>query len=435
MTSTTLPLDDFEAAVQKNLKWNFWVNVIDFALYTFALSFIYSTTVLSMYASHLTQSAVLIGLIPAIQNVGGLLPQLLSAQHSEQLWRQKPFVLKFSVMERLPYLFVALSCLYWASAPSEVSFIILAASLALAVLAGGFIGPAWNQMLAKVIPLERRGLFFGLSSAIGGLLGVAGAAISRQVLGSYAYPTSFGICFLLCFISQVASWCVLSLNREPARKPDSEAVPAREYWRRLPGLLRRDSNFCRYLVARTIMVFGTMATALYIVYGRREFNVVDAFAGSLTMAALITQTGATPLLGLLADRRGNKLLTELSSLLSGGALLVLMLASGSTWLYPVFVLMSAATATIWISGQGIALEFGAQGNLPTYVALANTLIAIPVLVAPLIGGWLADTIGYQGLFIAALVFSIAGWVAMRFGVRDPRHLAHEAASHSAEPAG
>ena len=205
MTSTVLAREQYEAFVQRNQRWNFVVNLLDLTFYHLAMSFIYSTTVLSVYASHLTQSALLIGLIPAIQNVGFFLPQLLSARHVEQLWRQKPFILRCSVLERLPYLFVALNCLLWTSAPPGVSFAILAVSLALATLTGGFVGPAWTNLLSKVIPLRRRGLFFGLSSAAGGLLGVAGAALSRQLLGRYAFPTSFGLCFLLCFLSMVMS--------------------------------------------------------------------------------------------------------------------------------------------------------------------------------------------------------------------------------------
>ena len=147
---------------------------------------------------------------------------------------------------------------------------------------------------AKIGLLQR---FLFPSCLIGGLLGIAGAAISRHFLGRYAFPTSFGILFLLCFITQVLSWTVLAQNREPARKPESEALPAREYWRQLPGVLRRDPNFCRYLVARALIVLGNMATALYVVYGRRAFGVDDTFAADLTMAALIAQTAATPLLG------------------------------------------------------------------------------------------------------------------------------------------
>lgn len=422
MTSIVLSPEEYEATIRKNQTWNFWVNLADLSFYHLAVSFIYGSTVLSLYASHLTASSVLIGLIPAIQNVGYFLPQLFMARQSERLVRQKPFIQKISVMERLPYLFIALNCLLWPTAPAGLSFAILAVSLAMATLSGGLAGPAWNQMLAKVIRVERRGFFFGLSSALGGLLGIAGAFVSRHALGAYAFPASFGICFLLCFVFQVMSWLALSLNREPARQPADEATSLREYWRRLPGVLRNDSNFCRYLVARALMALGTMGTALYIVYGKRTFAVTDAFAGDLTMAALIAQTAVTPLLGMLADRRGNKLLAEISALLTVGVLGLVLAAPDSLWLFPAFMLMNVSMSSIFVAGQGINMEFGGPGNLPTYVALANTLLALPILAAPILGGWLADTIGFGSLFVVALAFSLLGWAAMRWGVCDPRHL-------------
>lgn len=421
MTSIVLSHEEYEAAIHKNQTWNLWANVLDITFFNLALSFIYGTTILPLYVSHLTTSAVLIGLIPAIQSVGYFLPQLLAAQRSEQLRRQKPFIQKVSVMERLPYLFVALACLLWPSAPPGISYVILAASLALATFSGGVAGPAWNHMLSKVIPLKRRGFFFGLASATGGMAGVGGAALSRHFLGNYAFPISFGLCFLFCFIAQVFSWTALSLNREPPRQPQVKALPARDYWRRLPDVLRRDPNFRRYLIARSLIILGGMATALYIVYGRRAFAVTDAFAANLTMAALITQTTVTPLLGMLADRRGNKLLSEICALFGAGALVLVLMAPESLWFYPAFILMNGAMSGIFVAGQGIHMEFGGQANLPTYVALANSLLALPILIAPILGGWLADTLGFHNLFAVALVFSLAGWATMRWGVRDPRH--------------
>jgi MFS family permease len=421
MTSTPLGSEAYEAAIRRNQAWNFGVNLADLSFFNLAVSFIYGSTVLSLYTSHLTTSALLIGLIPAIQNVGYFLPQLVTARYSERLARQKPFLLRISVMERLPYLFIGLTCLLYPEAPAAVSYAILAGGMAIANLSSGLGGPAWNHLLSKVIPVARRGIFFGLSSAIGGLLGVAGTMLSRHVLGTYAFPISFGICFLLCFACHVLSWSALSLNREPPLQPEAEAASMREYWRRLPGVLRADHNFCHYLVARSLIVLGGMGTALYIVYGKRTFAVTDTFAADLTMAALIVQTVSTPLLGMLADRRGNKLLSEISALLGAGALVLVLLAPNSLWLYPVFMLMNGALASMFVAGQGITLEFGGPGNLPTYVALANTLLSVPILVAPLLGGWLADTIGFGNLFVVALVFSLAGWAAMRFAVRDPRH--------------
>lgn len=422
MTSTALSPDEYQAAIRRNQTWNFVVNLADLSFFHLAVSFIYGSTVLSLYTNHLTTSALLIGLIPAIQNVGYFLPQLVTARHSERLARQKPFLLKISVMERLPYLVIALNCLLRPDAPAAVSYAILAVCMAVANLSSGLGGPAWNHMLSKVIPVERRGFFFGLSSAIGGLLGVAGAMLSRYVLGTYAFPTSFGICFLLCFGCHVLSWLSLSQTREPPRQPQAEATTLGEYWRRLPGVLRRDPNFCRYLGARALIALGTMGTALYIVYGKRTFAVSDAFAANLTMAALIAQTAATPLLGMLADRRGNKLLAEISALLGVGVLGSMLVAPNSLWLYPAFMLMNASSSSLFVAGQGLHMEFGGAENLSTYVALANTLLAFPILTAPLLGGWIADTLGFRPLFVVALILAIMGWAAMRFAVRDPRDM-------------
>ena len=59
----------------------------------------------------------------------------------------------------------------------------LAALVALVLMFGisgasaGFATPAWFDMIAKVIPLRRRGLFTGLGHGLGALMGVAGAVV------------------------------------------------------------------------------------------------------------------------------------------------------------------------------------------------------------------------------------------------------------------
>ena len=40
-----------------------------------------------------------------------------------------------------------------------------------------------------------------------------------------------------------------------------------------------------------------------------------------------------------------------------------------------------------------------------------------------IGGWLADTAGYQALFLVSFAFSIAGLAMLRWWVREPRRVA------------
>jgi MFS family permease len=84
------------------------------------------------------------------------------------------------------------------------------------------------------------------------------------------------------------------------------------------------------------------------------------------------------------------------------------------------VLFSAGRATIHLATMGITMEFCSEDELPTFTALAGTLSGIPVLLAPLLGGWLADTAGFGTLFVVGIVFFFAGWLMMRWGVREPR---------------
>jgi MFS family permease len=411
---------DYEAYIRKHASWNFVVNVLDLTFYNLAISFIFGSTVLSLYTSHLTSSATLIGVIPAIQNVGFFLPQLLMARYAERLPRKKPLVQKISVMERVPYLFLALLILLWPHAPAWFSYGTLVLCLGLATFSGGLAGPPWNAMLAKVIPVHRRGLLFGLSSALGGLLGIAGAALSRHILATYPYPISFGFSFLFCFIFQVCSWVCLSLNREPPREPGKAELTARAYWQRLPRILRENPNFARYLLSRTLIILGGMAGGFYVIYARRAFQISDAFAANLTIAALVSQTLCTPILGWLADRRGRKWLTELGSAGAAGALILALLSRDPAWFYGVFALMSAANAGLMVAGMTMVMDFSSPEDLPTFTALANTVLAIPILVAPMLGGRLADTVGYQALFGIALALSALGWATMRWTVREPR---------------
>lgn len=418
--------EEYEAYIEKHQGWNFAVNLFDITFFNLAMSFIFGSTVLALYTSYLTSSAVLIGLIPALQNVSFFWPQLLLARRIERLPRKKDLLVKVSLIERLPYFIVAALALFWPSAPRSLAYGVLAACLTIASAAAGLGGPAWNAMLAKVIPPTRRGRLFGLSSALGGVLGMAGAALSSRILGLYPYPTSFGLCFLLCFGAQILSYTGLSLNREPPRAPAHEVPPTKDYWKRLPSILRNHRNLRNYLVARALLILGGMATTFYVIYGRARFGMADEAVANLTIVALATQSVATPLFGLLADRRGNKVVAEWACLFGVVGILFALAAPSAPWLIAVFVAINISSAAFMIMAMSMPLDFGTPEELPTLVALSNTILALPILLSPLLGGWLVDHVGYVALFSAAAVLSAAGWAVMHWAVRDPRHEAQAA---------
>ena len=396
---TEIQSTDEPSNADPNSRWNFGANLFDVASFSFAMSFVFASTVMPLYVSYLTTSAVLIGLVPAIQRASYYFPQILFAKYGERLSMMKPTVARISVFERLPFLVIALSILLLPGIPPAAAYAVLIGSLFVSSTAAGIATPMWKTMIAKVIHPDRRGALFGTGFALGGLLGIAGSALSRQFLTVFDYPLSFGLCFLAAFIGQVFSWIGLVLNREPAVKPVHDPQAARERmtaW--IIAELKANPNLRRYLSSQVLVIFGTMSVGFAIVYARSAFGISDGFAGTLTLFALVSQALGTLVLGRLADRFGHKWLTEVSTLSGVAAAAFLFFARSTVWLFPAFFFMNLSVSTLNVARMSITMEFSVPHRLPRVTAISNTAFAVPLLIAPLAGGWIVDMFGYHALF-------------------------------------
>ncbi len=412
--------DGYRHFIRKNERWNFVVNAGDLSALHLANSFVFTTTILPLYASYLTESEVLIGIIPAILQVGFLLPQIFTARKALTLAKKKPYVVAVSSMERLPYLFIALSILLFPDAPHWFAYCMLAFNLLLSRGSGGLAAPAWKAMLAKVIHRDKRGMMFGLGMSIGSGLGIGGTLAARYILDTLSFPVSFGLCFLFAFVFKTVSFTFLALNREPEKKPEFDIPLGRDYFRKLPALLKENKNFTRYLVSQTFLILGTMGVGFYVVYGKRVFGISDQFAATLTLVSLLSQTFGIWVIGKIGDKAGHKVATQLVSLLGIGSLLLVLLIQSGVWLVPVFILMSLSFFGLQVTRNTITMEFCHEDELPTFVALSSTILGIPTLLAPIIGGWIIESFGYLPMFLSALGITVAGMVIMHYGVTDPR---------------
>ncbi|MCB0068181.1 MAG: hypothetical protein KDD77_13550, partial [Caldilineaceae bacterium] len=167
MAETTL-----DRTADKNLTWNFTVNLIDIAFITLGISLVSRDTVLPVLVSTLTDSNLAIGLIAALYGLGIYLPQLFTANFTERLRYKKPFVMLVgSVGERLPYLLMGVAVWFFAVPAPQMALVLVLGCLAMSGLSAGAATPAWYDMIAKVIPVSRRGLWSGLGHGLGALMG------------------------------------------------------------------------------------------------------------------------------------------------------------------------------------------------------------------------------------------------------------------------
>lgn len=424
-----------------NTSWNFSVSLWDITFITLGISFISRETVVPVLVSQLTDSKLVIGLVPAMWSLGLYLPQLLTANWAESMPYKKPFVMVIGFfLERLPYLLIGLVVLIFAVERPTVALVAVLVGIGLASSGAGLGTPPWLDMIAKVIPVRRRGIWLGLGHGLGQLMGVVGAFFVGRILISRAFPGNYALLFTIAFVFVVVSWVGLALTREPRSEVTRKAIPLFRYLGRVSMVLKRDINYRRYLISKSLINLGGMSTGFFAVFGTEMFSLDGRGVGLLTAVLVGTQAVFNPLLGLLADRFGHKTvlaaaaffvaLAPLSALVIGGMgaavnqggafALPNVLGSVPIGLILTFIFLGTFLAADHTSSLPIILEFSAPEDRPTYIGLTNTVLAPILIGAPILGGWLAGAFGYAALFRAAMVVGAVALLLMLFWVREPR---------------
>ena len=165
----------------RRFRWNYTVMGLDISLFVLAISFASSYGLLPLFVRNLTDSNLAVGAITTLRALNLLAP-IFVAGLTEGLHRKQPFILWVTVFERVPYLVLAIATPFFALSHPTALLWIFYVMYAMTMLAAGIASPAWLDLIARMIPDDWRGRFFGLASALGGLLGVVGSAGAAALL-------------------------------------------------------------------------------------------------------------------------------------------------------------------------------------------------------------------------------------------------------------
>ncbi|MFM8369890.1 MAG: MFS transporter [Chloroflexota bacterium] len=413
-------LSPLEQAVRKDLKHNVTAGLWDGSLFGAALGFASFSTILPLFVANMTDSATLIGLVPAIHSAGWLFPQLFTASHVSRLRQFKRTVLMMTIHERVPFLGFAVIALLMPLIGTNAGLILTMLLLIWQGLGGGFTANAWTSMISKIIPPDSRGTFFGMQAGLANLF-ISGSAIGAgYLLNALASPWDFAVCFFIASIFFALSWFALAATREPE---DTEKVIPEEkthFWDDAKKVLSRDKNFNWFLSARILSQFATMGFSFYIIYALREFNMTEVIAGYLTATLTISQTIANIGMGWIGDRSGHRTMLILGALAAFLSALLAWNATSIAWFYPIFILTGIANVSIWTIGMTMTVNFGSEVDRPIYIGLSQTLTAPATIIAPILGGWIADNAGFIPTFTISTILSLVMAGILIFLVKDPR---------------
>ena len=313
--------------------------------------------------------------------------------------RYKPLVLLMTIHERVPYLGLAVVAFVSPQVTKESALILTFLMLVWQGFGAGLAANPWTSMVSKVMPSELHGTFFGTqAAAFNGLAGVS-AILAGLILDKIAGPLNFSICFTLTFLWMAVSFIFLSQTREPESQP-KEKEPVSIFLKKSLAILQSDSNFRMFLFVRVLSQFAGMAFSFYIIYAVGQFGMSDAAASVMVSMLLIGQIVLSPLMGRWGDRWSHRGVMALGALGASLSAFLARLATSSHWFYAIFLLQAVATVAIWTIPLAFSVSFAEETeDRPIYIGLANTIPAPATILAPIIGGWIADASGFNVMFI------------------------------------
>jgi MFS family permease len=382
-------------------------------------------TVLPLFVSQLSSERWLQGVLPALTYAGWMLPALFTAPIVASRPRRKPMIMVATIGERVPFLALGLLLLLRPDLPPATLLAIFFALYAVQTFSGGVTMTAWQDFIARLIPSRRWGTFFGLQFGLGGVLGVAGAAVATAILASQPFPQNFGILALICFTAQIVSLVFLSQTVEPPQAA-SPRQPLAAFLGSIAPLLRRNAMFRRYLFCRAAIALGLVGHSFLTAAALERFHSSPADIGLFTAVLLGVQAVGHLTLGALADRWGHKQVLELATAAGMLALLLAFLAPAASWFVPIFALVGIAQAGYQLSGFTLVFSFSTPADRPTYIGVANTALVPVAALGPLIAGWLAEVTSYSALFVVLVCVGLAGLFGLHWRVSAPARQAPSA---------
>jgi len=402
---------------RRNFACLVWVGSV------FAMGWAEVVAVLQPLLVHYGATNVQIGLVQGV--LIATLPGMFLSPWITRRFRFKKFYLYVAdTLYLLPVGLVGLAV--WTGVCSDgavmVGFIV--AMMCAGQVAAGFGGLPNQEFFAACIPMRLRGRLAGVSAAIGGLLGIAGAGAAAWLLVILPKPQGYGALLMLAWIlCQIADTAILFARESPAPVERSPSPWGKTMW----FAFFKDSNFLRVVLVVCLAspLLGQLAV-FASVFAFRELKFEAQMAAWIGMSAAVARLALSPAAGWLTDRWGARNSLLLWPTLSAAGFFSLAMFPGT-----VSVLAATALAAVSWSGFSGAMNALTCGipkpeNRAGHFTLLGFCMIAANSVFPLAVGWMFDHVAYRPGFalLCALALAISA-----FGLFFLRGLSSRAADY------
>jgi MFS family permease len=375
----------------------------------------------SLFALAYGASTGQVGWLASIANLLGAVALFPGARLAERAEKRVPVVVwTGGGISRA--MLVALACFPFLVKQPDIAIPLIIGLSGLRAFMGNLCNPAWTAIVADLVPKFMRGRYFAnrniamgaatliMAPLAGWLIHVANGWMGLPFAG---FQLVFGLSFVFGMVSSASFW----------RIPEPPLPAAAERSHRSGDLRRALSNspgFLGLVVSGFIWNFGLqLAGPFFNVYMVSQLNASLAMVGLVTGISSLFALGGQRIFGRLLDYKGSLWVQTIT-----GLLIPFLPAA---WIFvtePWQVgIINAFSGVLWagynLSNFNLLLELSPPEQRPRAVALYQTVIFVSAVLGPLLGGFLADAIGFKPVFGLSGACRMVGMVVFLLMVARP----------------
>jgi MFS family permease len=416
--------NEYTDVQSKRFRRNFTGGLIHGVFFQLSEAYSNINTVLPAFVATLTSSSIFIGIMVVAQELGNVIPQMITAYRVEDRPHEKPILMWIITLRWVSWALLAVVTALLALDHPNVVLTLLVALFATFSLAGGIGSIVYADVFAKAIPTVRRGRFVGWKQLIGYTLAIGAGWVIAWILANpvrFPYPTNYALMFGFAAVFLLIAFIGIAIVDEPASTHGRHSQTLRDSIRRAGRLTTTNANFRLLLASRGLTAVLLLSAPFFVLFAMNEVGIEKAAIGLFLVAQMLGAALSNLLWGFLGDHFGNRTVligTSVTGLAAPIAALT-ALALGPLPLYLTFFLVGAAMSGLRLGYANIILEMAPDHLRATCVALLGTLLA-PLALLPLAIGIVVTWVPIAFVLVFDVI-AMAGALVTTIRLRDPRH--------------
>ena len=351
---------------------------------------------LPVFLTRLGASNFQVGLLSSMPGVTGLILAMLVGRFLQTRTNIVPW---YSLSRLLVILCYAMTGILTLLVSEESVIIATLVIWAFASIPQTALAVAFSVVMNAVAGPEGRYALLSRRWAIFGLTGVIGTFIVTRVIDLISFPLNYAVMFIVLslggFFSFYFSRKIQLPDQVPPILPDIRSP--RENLSNYIKLLRENPVFLSFSTKRFVyfsaLVLSQPIMPLFLV---REVHATDGQIGTVNMTSTLVMLAGYFLWPRVSRRRGGRFVLLATTL---GMTLYPALSAATPQIN--LIILYAGMAGLFQAGLDLVFFDELMKTVPpdysaTFVALAQSMQYLSMIVAPLLGTWLADYIGLGG---------------------------------------